>query len=170
MATLIRRACSQDAKILCNAEKYWAARPGHLVSLPEELNPESFARKIDELNGKPKGLYIVAESESGVIMGHALLDPMGLSRLSHIARLTIVVHPGFTRKGVGHLLMEELVSWAKNTENLEKIELLVRATNEQAVSLYKKFGFVEEGRLRNRIRLNQEEHIDDLTMGLLLQP
>jgi len=168
--TLVRRARSQDANILCNAEKYWAERPGHLVSLAEELKPESFAHKIDELNEESSGLYIVAESESGEVLGHALLDPIGLSRLSHIVRLTIVVHPGFTSKGIGHLLMEKLVSWAKQSKKVEKIELLVRATNEQAVALYKKFGFVEEGLLRNRIRLDKEKYIDDLIMGLFLRP
>jgi ribosomal protein S18 acetylase RimI-like enzyme len=169
MTTSIRRARPEDSSVLCTAEKFWASKPGHLVSHPQELKEDSFAGKIDQLAQNPKGIYLVAESDTKVILGHAFLDPMGLNSISHIVRLTIVVHPGFEGKGVGHLLMESLVSWAKSSDSVEKIELLVRATNTQAIQLYKRFGFVEEGRLRNRIKIDDDTYIDDLTMGLLLE-
>jgi len=51
---------------------------------------ESFEKKIVELS--KLGRYVVAEKD-GKIVGHALLDPMPLEALSHVFRLTIVVHP-----------------------------------------------------------------------------
>lgn len=53
-----------------------------------------------------------------------------------------------------------------DAKTIAQAELLVRATNTQAISLYKKMGFVEEGRLTNRVRVSETEFIDDITMGL----
>jgi ribosomal protein S18 acetylase RimI-like enzyme len=64
-----------------------------------------------------------------------------------------MVHPGFRNQGVGEALMRDLMVWAQQAPRVEKIELLVRATNARAIHLYSKLGFVEEGRFRNRVRL-----------------
>lgn len=168
MKISIRIAETSDAPAICDAEKYWAAKPGYLVSRPYELKIETFARRIQELSQDPRGLYLVATNDKNEIIGHALLDPMGLSALSHIVRLTIVIHPGFEGKGVGVVLMDRLVQWSKETEGVEKIELLVRSSNARAISLYKKFGFKEEGRLVNRIKISDGNYLDDVSMGLML--
>ena len=123
---------------------------------------EAFERKIVELAAI--GRYIVAETD-GQVVGHALLDPMSLEAIAHVFRLTIVVHPGFLGRGIGAALMRDLLDWAAQTRRVEKIELLVRATNERAIRLYAKLGFVEEGRLKRRVRLADGGFIDDVTMA-----
>jgi RimJ/RimL family protein N-acetyltransferase len=110
------------------------------------------------------GRYIVAEDNQRII-GHALLDPMRLEAIAHVFRLTIVVHPGFHNRGVGETLMRDLMNWAKQASHLQKIELLVRATNERAVRLYSKLGFIEEGRFRKRVHLVNGGFVDDLAMA-----
>lgn len=169
MTISIRNAETSDAPSLCDAEIAWAKEPGYLVSQPNELKVESFARRIDELNQNPKGLYIVAINDKKEFVGHALLDPMSLSAISHILRLTIVIHRGSEGQGVGKILMDRLVEWAKQTNGVEKIELLVRSTNERAISLYKQFGFKEEGRLVKRIKISDGKYLDDISMGLLVK-
>lgn len=69
------------------------------------------------------------------------------------------------RKGIGTKLLERVIEWAKNSHTLEKIQLNVRASNLSAISLYKKMGFEEEGRLKNRIKI-KDRYIDDVIMGL----
>ena len=49
--------------------------------------------------------------------------------------------------------MRDLMDWAVLTPRVEKIELLVRATNQRAIRLYRKLGFTEEGRFKQRVRL-----------------
>ncbi len=159
---IIRVAQIEDAPILTNAEQDTAKLPGFLVSHPHELTIESFAAKINEL--AVLGRYIVAEDNQRII-GHALLDPMRLEAIAHVFRLTIVVHPGFHNRGVGETLMRDLMNWAKQASHLQKIELLVRATNERAVRLYSKLGFIEEGRLRKRVHLVNGGFVDDLAMA-----
>jgi len=64
--------------------------------------------------------------------------------------------------------MRDLMDWAQQTPRVGKIELLVRATNERAIHLYSKLGFVEEGRFRNRVRLPDGELVDDIAMAWFL--
>ncbi len=162
----IRAATVEDAATLAAAEAETARTPGLLVSRPEELNASTFATRIAELEAPGhRGRYIVAVNESDSLIGHALLEPMPLSNIAHVFRLTIVVHPGKTNQGVGRMLMNDLLQWAKNEPRVEKIELLVRATNEQAIALYRSCGFVEEGRFVKRIKLADATYIDDVAMA-----
>jgi RimJ/RimL family protein N-acetyltransferase len=163
----IREARPDDAPVLLAAEKETARTPGLLVSRPDELNLQAFEQKIAAL--AERGRYIVAEKE-GRIAGHALLDPMPLEAISHVFKLTIVVHPEFTGQGIGTALMIELLDWAKRSPKVRKIELLVRATNERAVHLYSKLGFIEEGRFKKRICLPDGNFIDDLAMAWFREP
>src|SRR5688572_15125817 len=112
-----REARVEDAPVLCAAEVEIARTPGFLVSLPRELKVESFAARIAELRGK--GLYLVAELE-GKPVAHAILEPMPLERLAHVFRLTIVVHSGYQRRGLGALLMKELRDWAQAAPKVGK--------------------------------------------------
>ena len=158
----IRPARVEDAPTLCAAEVETSRTPGRLVGHPEEFKVESFASKIAEL--RDRGLYIVAEKD-GHAVGHAVLEPMPLKRISHVFRLTIVVHPGFEGKGIGKALMSDLTNWSAANPKVGKIELLVRAGNAAAIALYRKCGFVEEGRFKNRIRLEDGSFIDDVSMA-----
>jgi putative acetyltransferase len=159
---IIRVARIEDAAVLTKAEQDTAQIPGLLVSRPHELTTESLAARITEL--ATLGRYIVAENNQRII-GHALLDPMRLEATAHVFRVTIVVHPGFHNRGVGEALMRDLLNWARQAAHLEKIELLVRATNERAIRLYSRMGFIEEGRFRKRMRLVNGGFVDDLAMA-----
>ena len=161
-AVIIRPARVEDAATLCAAEAVIAKTPGRLVSKPHELKVEAFAARIAEV--QDKGRYVVAEAD-GRPVGHAVLEPMGLERVAHVQRLTIAVHLGHQGRGVGKALMKDLIDWATSNPAVGKIELLVRASNADAIGLYRKFGFVEEGRLKNRIRLEDGSHLDDVSMA-----
>ncbi len=159
---IIRSARIDDAPILCAAEQAIARTPGLLISRPEELRPEAFASLIERLTAGA-GCYFVAE-ESGALVGHAFLNPMELIALAHVFRLTIAVHPGHSGKGVGTALMQSICRWAARSNRAHKVELLVRSTNERAIALYKKFGFVEEGRFRERVRVPDGSCIDEVSI------
>jgi putative acetyltransferase len=157
-----RQARVSDASLLCAAERVTARVPGHLVSLPHELDEEAFARKIAEL--AEAGSYLVAERD-GAVIGHALLDFAGpQAALAHVRTLTIVVHPRHTGQGVGTALMHALLDRARADPQVERVELRVRETNVAAIRLYKKFGFTEESRFCRRLRLADGKYLDDIGM------
>jgi ribosomal protein S18 acetylase RimI-like enzyme len=164
----VRQARVEDAATLCAAEQQVARTPGSLVSQPDELSPEAFASLIDVL-GDGRGRYVVAE-EKGKIVGHAFLEPMSLRAIRHVFRLTLVVHPGNDGRGVGSAMMNFLCEWARSAAAVQKVELMVRSTNDRARRLYEKFGFVEEGRFRNRVRLPDGSCIDDIAMAWFPKP
>jgi RimJ/RimL family protein N-acetyltransferase len=162
---LIRAATVSDASAIVNAEKQIARNPGLFVSLPHELNEQNVIRTIKAFEASQTGIYLVAEI-NGKIVGHAFLAPLHLKSICHVCNLTIGVHEGWQEKGVGSALMHRLIEWAKNSDHIEKIELNVRASNTRAIALYKKMGFVEEGRLKNRIKIPPDQYIDDILMAL----
>jgi RimJ/RimL family protein N-acetyltransferase len=54
------------------------------------------------------------------------------------------------------------------SRGLHKLALSVFPHNEAAIALYRKFGFVEEGRRRRHVRRANGELWDLIEMGLLL--
>jgi len=159
---VIRSATPEDAAALWRAEVETASSPGQLISRPNELVLSAFAKKLGEVS--PAGSYVVAE-EGGTLVGHALVERMPLVALRHVVRLTVVVHPGHTGRGIGTALIQHLQRWATAEPDVEKIELLVRSTNTGAVRLYRRLGFIEEGRFKNRVRLPDGQLVDDLAMA-----
>lgn len=164
---LIRKVTPEDADTLWQAEVQTAATPGQLVSRPEELLLEAFVVKIRELSAV--GTYVAAE-DNGTLLGHAFLEQSPLVALRHVSRLTVVVHPGHTGRGVGAALVQHLQRLAAAAiPRVEKIELLVRSTNAPAIRLYRRLGFVEEGRFKNRVRLPYGQFVDDVAMAWFAQ-
>jgi putative acetyltransferase len=54
-------------------------------------------------------------------------------------------------RGVGTALMAEALRWARNV-GVQKVSLTVYPSNTRAIALYRRFGFVDEGRLSGQSR------------------
>ena len=105
------------------------------------------------------------------MVAHAFLEPLSpLAVTAHVLRLTIVVHEGNERQGIGRALMNELLAWARSNPNVDKVELQVRSSNEAAIALYRSLGFVEEGRKTKRLKIAPGEYLDDVYMALWVGP
>ena len=70
-------------------------------------------------------------------------------------------------QGVGSALMAAAIDWARE-RGLHKLSLSVFAHNAAGIALYRKFGFVEEGRRVKQYRRSNGELWDAIDMGLLL--
>lgn len=79
---------------------------------------------------------------------------------AEIAR--IAVDPAFRRKGVASCLLEALKKYSDNLQ-IARWLLDVRESNESAISFYRKWGFIEDGR-RRRFYTRPEE--DAILMSL----
>lgn len=85
-------------------------------------------------------------------------------KLRHSARVGIAVHDDFAGRGVGRALMEAIIDLAERWLGLVRVELEVFADNERGIALYRRFGFVEEGRKRKAC-FRDGEHIDAVLMA-----
>jgi ribosomal protein S18 acetylase RimI-like enzyme len=70
-------------------------------------------------------------------------------------------------RGVGTALVAAAIEWAR-AHGLHKLTLSVFPHNEAAIALYRRFHFVEEGRLTQHIRRANGELWDLIEMGLQL--
>lgn len=165
----IRNARLADAEILAAAQRAIARTPGRLASTPEEIHEASFRERIARLAGGDRGAFVVATREE-TLVGHAILDPLKLAVTAHVVDLTLAVHEGYQRKGIGRFLLSHLIAWARSSPHVHRVELRVRSVNYPAVELYKRMGFMLEGRMINRIQLSPNQYCDDLVMGLWVGP
>ena len=112
-------------------------------------DPWSENSVASELNN-PLSLWLVAlegEQVAGYIGSQSV---MGESDMMNVA-----VHPDFRRQGIGEKLILALVEQLKTFGN-HSLALEVRASNEPAISLYKKLGFQQVG-LRPKYYRNPRE-------------
>jgi RimJ/RimL family protein N-acetyltransferase len=79
----------------------------------------------------------------------------------------MMVESGWRGRGVGTALVAAAIEWAR-ARGLHKLALSVFPHNEAAIALYRKFGFLEEGRRTKHMRRANGELWDLLEMGLLL--
>ena len=94
-----------------------------------------------------KGNVSVCAWLDGRVVGHAGLE-IYRRGLAHGAQLGMGVHDAYHGRGVGKALLQALIDCADAALGLRRIELMVFADNAPAIALYRKFGFVEEGRSR----------------------
>ncbi len=86
-------------------------------------------------------------------------------RISHVAGVAISIKRAFWHLGIGSIAMRAMIDYAKSTGALRTLSLEVRAGNDRAIELYKRFGFVEAGRHKGRINVRGVYH-DEFLMDL----
>ncbi|HKX24694.1 MAG TPA: GNAT family N-acetyltransferase [Actinomycetota bacterium] len=99
----------------------------------------------------------------GRVLGTLGLEREGNPVLRHIASLGMAVDRDWRGKGLGTALLAEAFRWAE-WAGVEKLTLTVYPHNEPAINLYKKFGFVEEGRLIGQSKKSYG-YEDEIVMG-----
>ena len=85
-------------------------------------------------------------------------------RPSAFSNLGISVAREWRGRGVGTALVVSLLEWATEIADIEKVSLDVFATNLGAIGLYKKLGFVEEGRRIKDIKRGADHYVDTVMM------
>jgi RimJ/RimL family protein N-acetyltransferase len=83
------------------------------------------------------------------------------------ADLGMAVAKEWRGQGVGSALLAAALAWARE-RGLHKVCLSVFPHNAAAIALYRRYGFVEEGRRVKQYRRQSGELWDTIEMGLLL--
>ncbi len=127
----IRRMTQEDVPAAAALER---------ACFSEPWSENAYLRTLADENA----LYLAAELEGGEIAGICgLLDILGEGDISNVA-----VAEGFRRQKIAERMLEELLKLGKE-RGITAFTLEVRASNEAAIRLYEKFGFVSEGRRKN---------------------
>ena len=129
------------------------------------ISPEKEARFIERFSKSEKDIMLVALYD-GKIIGNGIIECERARRYSHRATLSITVLRDYWGRGVGSRLMEMMMDFSKRS-GISVVSLEVRADNERAISLYKKYGFETIGLYKKFFNINGEYH-DAYLMQLLL--
>ncbi|EQD38772.1 GCN5-related N-acetyltransferase domain protein [mine drainage metagenome] len=80
----------------------------------------------------------------------------------HTASLGIAIKKGHREKGIGTTMIIKAIEWCK-FNNIKKLNLEVFSSNFRAIRLYKKHGFVIEGRKKMQFNIDGK-YVDDVFM------
>ena len=125
-------------------------------------NPVRHYKSLFRRSSSDRGLWLVAVAGRDVV-GHLAITREEHPATEHIATLGLGVAPEWRSRGVAAGLMEEAVAWGRSV-GVRKIILTVFPDNLAAVRLYRKFGFVDEGRFVNHAK-KPYGYRDELLMG-----
>jgi len=104
--------------------------------------PEAFI--IAEVNGKHVG-YVMCKTE----YGFSNFKKLGFVKKGHV--VSIAVLEDFRKRGIGQALVEESIKGVK-IKKCDEFYLEVRCSNNEAVRLYEKLGFVIKQQLNSYYR------------------
>jgi len=163
---IIREAKLEDAD---NIKYFKEVNSSDLINLQDaNSNSKKLTREeefvIKDCIVGEDGLILIAENKNEMI-GFISVLVLSEEESQNIGVLGVALIQEFRGEGIGSILIAEALQWAKNSSKLKKIILIVEIENESAIKLYKKYGFVEEGKI-NTAELSKENGLEQYLMGL----
>jgi len=159
------------------------ARPGDTRSFIDHLSSVAAERRFirtEQLSGARRywrGRFRRPWTEHGAslvaVAGDAVIGSLGIIRETgpqsrHVASLGMSVSKEWRGRGVGSALLAEALRWARGA-GVEKVSLTVYPHNTRAMALYRKFGFLDEGRLSGQSKKSYG-YEDEVIMSRWLIP
>ena len=145
----VRPARPADARAFLEHWEEVVGEGGYLRSERPDARPAQVRRRF-------RGSWSAEEANVLAVHGRDVVGSIGLARerhpaTRHVATLGMAVSPGHRRRGVGAALLAAGFRWARE-QGVAKLVLWVFPDNVGAIALYRRFGFVEEGRLARHAR------------------
>lgn len=133
----------------------------------DESTLKSVQEKAEQIRQyrREGSMYTVAVVD-GEVVGAALLKRGQLKMHRHTCNYRIWIGPKYRGMGIGKKFMLYSIDWAR-AQGLRKFCLDVFSNNDRAIELYKKYGFVVEGRRREQFNL-EGRYVDEIFMSLFL--
>jgi RimJ/RimL family protein N-acetyltransferase len=165
---LIREAMVHDARDVLDYIQDISGESDFLSFGPgefelSEAEEEDFLRRCRDSDNQLYIVGLIADRIVSTLVFSAGRRP----RVRHSGEFSMSVRQPYWGLGIGSLMLDTLVEWARATRIVTKIDLRVRTDNQRAITLYKRKGFVIEGTIRRAIFLDGE-YFDHNWMGLEL--
>jgi RimJ/RimL family protein N-acetyltransferase len=114
---------------------------------------------------KDQAFFFVAEVDGKVVASSDL--HVGRGTEARAGNVGIVVKKGFRNMGIGTGMIETIVKFARK-RGLRVLVLSVFATNERAIHVYEKLGFVKCGRVSKK-HFHRGKYVDEIIMAASLR-
>ncbi|MFC0298567.1 GNAT family N-acetyltransferase [Geobacillus jurassicus] len=119
---------------------------------------------LQQMVNEPGKLAILAEHD-GEMIGFLDFHNGNKQRIRHQGFFGMSVKKDFRHQGIGTALLAALLDWATENPLIEKVCLEVVADNTNALRLYQKFGFVEEGVKKKAVKIDEKTYWDLIVMA-----
>ena len=150
----------EDAEELVKFIRTASEETDFLLRYPEEADIPAEQEKfiLKHFNDAARDLMVLAEVD-GKIAGNCHFSEVGKSRLKvrHRCACGISLYKEYWGLGIGTALMELLEEKAAET-GYEQMELEVVSSNERAIGLYIKMGFVKTGVVPDAMKYKGEKY------------
>ncbi|MBD3229498.1 MAG: GNAT family N-acetyltransferase [Candidatus Lokiarchaeota archaeon] len=133
-------------------------REGHFLAQREEISEREAREFFEYWVESGLAIYLVAKY-NGKIIAHISCRGRTEDRLYHIANIGYLVHPDYRKLGIGSLLIERTINLAPN-KDFEILVAEVSDDNTRSIRLLKKFGFEKFGRLKNALKIDDNDNRD----------
>lgn len=165
---VIREAAQSDAKSIIDYVHRIAGESNNLTFGEGEFKvtvsqEEDMIQKVSKADNK---LFLVVIKDEEVI-GNLSFMGGNRPRTRHMGDLGMTVLKSYWGQGIGGALLNYLIEWSENNPIIRKINLQVKVDNENAIKLYERFNFKNEGCIE-RFFLIDGEFFDAYSMGLLI--
>lgn len=131
-------ALNQLIAQILHSSPYTLTTPAEL-----DLSTDAQADRIYKFQKGKGALIILAECE-GQLVGTLDFKNNPKLRNKHSGEFGMGIIPEYRGLGLGKLLLQELLRWAKASELIEKVCLGVFAENTAAIQLYRNSGFLSK--------------------------
>lgn len=165
----IREAIPGDAVEILRTLKTIGSETPFLVMDEKglEMTPVEMSENLANLYESPNNLLMVALADEQVI-GTASVKASSKKRMEHIGEIGISILKDYWGFGLGSLMMEELIEWAKESGVIRRLELTVQQRNQRAVHVYEKIGFKTETIMARGAKTDDGEFLDVHLMSRMI--
>ena len=152
---IIEKARPEDTAELLRFLKAIGGETDNLTFGAEGLPvpPDEERKLLASLETSETSAMLTAK-KSGKIVGNAHFTGMTRERLKHRGTIGISVLKSEWGQGIGTMLMEAVIDFARNTAHAEIISLEVKSDNVRAIKLYERFGFEKIGCFKGFLKIN----------------
>ena len=153
----IRQAQVEDAQAILELLKIVGSETDNLSfgEIGITITVEEEREYLFDILNSEKDIFLVAFKD-GELVGTANYVTFTQNRMSHRGEIGISIKKSAWGIGIGSMLMEKLLDFAKDTAKVDIVSLEVRSDNQRAINLYKKFGFGTIGCFKGYFKINNE--------------
>jgi len=146
LSVRLRLAEKKDCLAICEIYNFYIQNS--VVTFDEQtMTPNQWEEKLEYLN-KQKLPFIVAQTETGEILGFAYVAPWRQkSAYRRTVEDSIYLRAAATGKRIGTKLLEELLTLSKQAGVKEVVAVISDSGAESSVRLHEQFGFKKQGHL-----------------------
>jgi RimJ/RimL family protein N-acetyltransferase len=151
----LRNFIPADAEALQNFFSQSALDTTHTLHYKERpISVAKLQERIKHSLESPSDLFIgVFDQENIIGQLYFRVCPSDHPWVKHIGEFGMTILKDYWGQGIGTALLQQMERFA-NSIGVSRIEAKVRTTNEQAIALYKKFGYHIEGNRKRAALIN----------------